>query len=55
MKLRNMEDRLALIAAVIVLIGVSSAAEDALAGGNPAAGLEVPLGGTTSTLIAGED
>jgi len=55
MKFRNMEDRLAVIAAVIVLIGVSSAAEDALADDNPAAGLEVRLGGTTSTLIAGEE
>ena len=55
MKLRKLEDRLVMIAAMIVLIGVSSAAEDALAGSNPAAGLEVQLGGTTSTLIAGED
>mgnify|MGYP001814685136 FL=1 len=55
MKFRNMEDRLAVIAAVIVLIGVSSAAEDALADDNPAAGLEVLLGGATSTLIAGDE
>lgn len=54
MKFRNMEDRLAVIAALIVLIGVSSAAEDALAGDDLAAGLEVRPGGTTSTLIVGE-
>ena len=53
MKFRNMEDRLALIAAVIVLIGVSAAAENALADENPAAGLEVPLGDTTSVPNAG--
>jgi hypothetical protein len=55
MKLRNMENRLAVLAAVIVLIGVSSAAENALADENPAAGLETGLGGTTSVLIAGQD
>jgi hypothetical protein len=55
MKFRNMEDRLALLAAVIVLIGVSSAAEDALADGNPAAGLEVRHDATTSTLVTGDE
>jgi hypothetical protein len=55
MKFRNMEDRLAVIAAMIVLIGVSSAAEDALADGNPATGLEVAHDGTTSMLVAGEE
>lgn len=55
MKLRNMENRLAVLAAVIVLIGVSSAAENALADENPAASLETGLGGTTSVLIAGQD
>lgn len=55
MKLRNMENRLAVLAAVIVLIGVSSAAENALADENHAAGLEVGLGGTTSVLVAGQD
>ena len=54
MKFRNIEERLAVIAAMIVLIGVSFAAEDALADDNPAAGLEVRQGGTTSELIAGE-
>lgn len=54
MKFRNIEERLAVIAAMIVLIGVSSAAEDALADDNPAAGLEVRQGGTTSQSIAGE-
>lgn len=44
MKFRNIENRLAVLAAVIVLLGVSSAAEDALAGENAAAGLEVPAG-----------
>jgi hypothetical protein len=53
MKFRNMENRLALLAAVIVLIGVSSAAENALADDNSATGLEVGLGGTTSTQVAG--
>ena len=55
MKLRNMENRLAVLAAVIVLIGVSSAAENALADENPVTGLETGLGGTTSVLIAGQD
>ena len=54
MKFRNIEERLALIAAMIVLIGVSSAAEDALADDHHAAGLEVCQGGTTSVLVAGE-
>jgi hypothetical protein len=54
MKFRNMEDRLAVLAAVIVLIGVSTAAENALADDNSAAGLEVQPGGSTSVLIAGD-
>jgi hypothetical protein len=53
MKFRNIEDRLALIAAVIVLVGVSTAAEDALAGDFASSGLEVRHGGTISTLVAG--
>ena len=55
MKFRNMENRLAVLAAVIVLIGVSTAAENALADENPAAGLEVGLGGTTSVLVPGQN
>ena len=55
MKFRNVEDRLALLAAVIVLIGVSTAAENALADENPAAALETGLGGTTSVLVAGRN
>ena len=55
MRIRNMENRLAVLAAVIVLIGVSTAAENALAKENPAAGLEVQPGGTTSTLVAGKN
>lgn len=53
MKFRNIEDRLALVAALIVLVGVSLAAEDALAGGNDTAGLEVTAVDTTSSLFAG--
>jgi len=55
MRFRNMEDRLAALAAVIVLIGVTTAAENALADGNPAAGLEVQTGVTTSVLTAGDE
>ena len=53
MKFRNMESRLAALAAVIVLIGVSSAAGNALADENPATGLEVGPATTTSVLLAG--
>jgi hypothetical protein len=55
MRFRNMENRLAALAAVIVLIGVSTAAGNALANENSAAGLEVRPGGTTSGLVAGEN
>ena len=55
MRFRNMENRLAALAAVIVLIGVSTAAGNALAEENPAAGLEVQPAGTTYELIAGEN
>ena len=54
MKIRNMEDRLAAIAAVIVLIGVSMAAEDAL-GREPAADLEVRPDVTMSLQVAGDE
>lgn len=53
MKFRNVENRLAVLAAVIVLLGVSSAAEDAFAGENTAAGLEVTISATMSPLSAG--
>ena len=53
MKFRNVENRLAVLAAVIVLLGVSSAAEDAFAGENAAAGLEVAACATMSDLSAG--
>lgn len=53
MKFRNIEDRLAVIAAVIVLLGVSTAAEDALATGNEPADLEVKVVDTISPLSAG--
>ena len=55
MRFRNMENRLAALAAVIVLIGVSTAAGNALANENPAAGLEVQPDGTTYERIGGEN
>ena len=54
MKLNKIEDRLPLIAALVILIGVGGAAEDALAGDSvPAADLEITLADTSSTLVAG--
>ena len=55
MRFRKIENRLAALAAVIVLIGVSTAAENALAEDKPAAGLEVQPGGTTYELFVGEN
>ena len=55
MKYKNLEDRLALIAAVIVLVGVTTAAEDALADDFTPARLEVQNGGTISMLVAGSE
>jgi hypothetical protein len=54
MKLNKLEDRLPLIAALVILIGVGSAAEDALAEEFvPAADLEITLEDTTYTVTAG--
>lgn len=58
MKLRKIEDRLPLLAALVVLIGVTGAAEDALAGEiawtAPAdAGLEIMHDDTSSIPVAG--
>jgi hypothetical protein len=54
MKLNKLEDRLPLIAALVVLIGVGGAAEDALAEEFvPAADLEITLEDTSSILVAG--
>ena len=51
MKFRNIEDRLAVVAAMIVLLGVSFAAEDALAN---ASDLDNAVAGHISTLGAGQ-
>ena len=52
MKLNKLEDRLPLIAALVILIGVGGAAEDALAEEFvPAAGLEITLEDTSSALV----
>jgi hypothetical protein len=54
MKLNKLEDRLPLIAALVILIGVGGAAEDALAEEFvPAADLEISLEDTSYTLDAG--
>ena len=54
MKLNKLEDRLPLIAALVILIGVGGAAEDALAEDPvPAADLEISLEDTSSALVAG--
>lgn len=51
MKFSNIEDRLAVVAAVIVLLGVSFAAEDALASSSA---LDNAQAGHISLLEAGE-
>ena len=52
---RNIENRLAIIAAVVVLVGVTSAAGNALADENTTAHLEVPVAGSTSaTVVSGK-
>lgn len=58
MKWQKFEDRLPLVAALVVLIGVTGAAGDALAGdvaaresATPA--LEIPLDNTSSAHVAG--
>ncbi len=54
MKLNKLEDRLPLIAALVILIGVGGAAEEALAEKFvPVANLEFTFEDTTSTLVAG--
>jgi hypothetical protein len=54
MKLNKIEDRLPLIAALVILIGVGGAAENALAEDSvPAADLEITLADTSSVLVAG--
>lgn len=55
MKFKNLEDRLVAIAAVIVLLGVTFAAEDALAENNAGAHLECAAHGTTYIAVAGAD
>ncbi len=54
MKFGKIEDRLAVIAAVVVLLGVSMAAEDVFAAENAPAALEVTMGATTSVMTAGK-
>ena len=51
--LRKIEDRLAWIAAIIVLVGISTATENVLAGEKTIDNLEVAANATTSELSAG--
>ena len=54
MKLHKIEDRLPLVAAMVILFGVSSAAENAFAEDFvPAADLEITLDSTSSAQDAG--
>ena len=56
MKLHKIEDRLPLIAALVVLVGVTGAAEDALADDAVApesTRLEITLDDTNSVMVAG--
>jgi hypothetical protein len=50
MKLQKIEDRLPLIAALVILVGVTGAAGDALADD---AAIEIATTATTSTVVAG--
>ena len=51
--LRKIEDRLAWVAAIVVLVGVSTAAENVLADEKTFDNLEVAVNATTSPLSAG--
>ena len=55
MKLQKIEDRLPLVAALVVLIGVTGAAGDALANDSAPASaeLEISLDDTSSVPVAG--
>jgi hypothetical protein len=52
--LHKFEDRLAWIAAIVVLVGVSTAAQNALADETTTATLEVTASATTSGMPAGQ-